>query len=250
MHERSRLQHVTAEYCVSMSASGRVCGQAPARLRMFIFLFGLLFPTSFSVAQSVASAASASAAVLTSSSPAIQTVVFIGDSITQGYGVRENQAYPEIVQHLLQMRGHAVRVINGGISGSVTADADKRLKWYLRAQPQIVVLELGGNDFLKGTPPEVIKKNLSRAIDLAQSHQIKILLCGMDVFTNLGDEYRASIKKMYEELAREKKVPLMPFLLENVALHKDLMQADQKHPNVQGHVVVAKDVATRLEKLL
>ena len=186
----------------------------------------------------------------TTSPAGTETILFIGDSITQGYGVKETQAYPEIVQHLLQMRGHAVRVINGGISGSVTADADHRMRWYLRASPQIVVLALGGNDGLKGTSPDLVKKNLSLAIDYAQSHGMKVLLCGIDVFANFGDDYRASFKKVFTDLASEKKVELLPFLLEGVALHKDLMQPDQKHPNAAGHVIVAKNVAAKLEKML
>lgn len=179
----------------------------------------------------------------------VTIILFIGDSLTEGYGVRKEEAYPELVAKILNSK-NAVRVVNGGISGSVTADADRRLKWFLKHQPSILVLALGANDALKGTSPDVIKKNLAAVIDLAKTRHMRVLLCGIKVFSNFGEDYNRSLDKMYADLAKEKKVAFMPFLLEGVALDKTLNQADGKHPNAKGHEIIARNVARELEKLL
>jgi acyl-CoA thioesterase I len=179
-----------------------------------------------------------------------KTIVFVGDSLTEGYGVKKQEAYPELLAKILNERKKPVKIINGSISGSVTADADRRVKWFLKAKPDLLVLALGSNDALKGTPPEVIKKNLSQAIDLALANKIKVLLCGVQVFTNFGEEYNRSLAKVYRQLADEKKIAFLPFLLEGVAIDKNLNQEDGKHPNAKGHEVIARHMANVLEKLL
>lgn len=179
-----------------------------------------------------------------------QVIVFIGDSLTQGYGVRQEEAYPELVGKMLREKGRNVKIINGGISGSVTAEADARVRWYLRAKPTVIVLALGANDGMKGTPPSVIETNLSKAIDLAQQNGIKVLLSGIKMFTNLGTDYVRKFDAIYPRLARQKKVPLIPFLLEDVALQKDLNQSDMRHPNAKGHQVIATRVTAKLEEIL
>lgn len=179
-----------------------------------------------------------------------KTVLFIGDSLTEGYGVKKDEAYPEVIGRLFEKKGRKVRIVNGGISGSVTADADLRLRWFLKSKPDVLVLALGGNDALKGTPTETIKKNLARAIDAAQAEKIPVLLCGIRVFSNFGAEYARALDAVYRDLARERRVALVPFLLENVALKKELNQSDGKHPNAKGHEVIAAHVARELEKLL
>ncbi len=188
----------------------------------------------------------------------VTTVLFIGDSLTEGYGVRKEDAYPELVVKYLgpknqqknQQKKRSLRIVNGGISASVSADADRRLRWFLKQKPDILVLALGANDALKGTPAMVIKKNLAAVIDLANENKVRVLLCGIKVFSNLGEDYNRSIDRMYSDLAREKKVAFYPFLLEGVALDKNLNQADGKHPNAKGHDVIARRVARELEKLL
>lgn len=177
-------------------------------------------------------------------------IVFIGDSLTQGYGVRAEEAYPELVGEKLRAKGHNVRVINGGISGSVTAEADRRLRWYIKASPKVVVLALGANDGMKGTPADVIERNLSKAIDLAQDQKIEILLAGLRMFSNLGPEYVRSFESIYPRLAKQKNVALIPFLLEDVALQKEFNQADMRHPNAQGHIVIADLVTKAIEPIL
>lgn len=184
-----------------------------------------------------------------------KTIVFIGDSLAAGYGVKKEEAFPERVGVILKERGHDVKIINAGIPGAVTAEADRKVKWYLRVKPDLLVLELGANDGLKGTPPEVIKRNLAQAIDLAQANDVQVVLAGIRVFTNFGSEYSRKFEGIYRELAREKsavrkKVVLIPFLLEGVALKKELNQADGKHPNAEGHAIVAANVARTIEPLL
>ncbi|MDX9731074.1 MAG: arylesterase [Bdellovibrionales bacterium] len=186
-------------------------------------------------------------------SVAATVIVFIGDSLTQGYGVKADEAYPALVERDLKERGHAVKVINGGISGSVTAEADQRIRWYLRAKPDIIVLALGANDGLKGTPPAVIEKNLKKAIEIGHANGIKVVIAGLKMLSNLGPEYVSQFEAVFPRLAKGSaahKVELIPFLLEGVALEKSLNLSDMRHPNAEGHKIMAKQVADRLEPLL
>ncbi len=177
-------------------------------------------------------------------------IVFIGDSLTQGYGVRSEESYPELVGEKLRKRGYHVKIINGGISGSVTAEADRRLRWYLKAKPQILVLALGANDGMKGAPPEVIENNLRTAIDLANANKIEVVLGGLKMFTNLGEGYLKKYESIFPRLARATGATLIPFLLEDVALQKELNQSDMRHPNPKGHAIIADRVTEVLEKIL
>jgi acyl-CoA thioesterase-1 len=181
-----------------------------------------------------------------------QTIVFIGDSLTQGYGVRKQEAFPDRVQELLRARGRFVTAINGGISGSRSADADRRLLWYLKLNPKpvMVVLALGSNDALSGTRVDVIQDHLAKAIRVAKAEHLKVLLCGVQVYTNFGQDYNKALAQMFQSLARAEKVELMPFLLEGVAMNKELNQADQKHPNARGHEIIAHHLADRIDKIL
>ncbi len=177
-------------------------------------------------------------------------IVFIGDSLTQGYGVRAEESYPDLVEKKLRAKGFNVKVVNGGISGSVTAEADRRLRWYLKVRPDVVVLALGANDGMKGTPPAVIESNLRKAIELAQSNGITVLLSGIRMFSNLGPAYVKNFEAIYPKLAKEKKIELIPFLLEDVALQKELNQSDMRHPNAKGHEIIATRVTQKLQEIL
>ncbi|CAN5618427.1 arylesterase [soil metagenome] len=177
-------------------------------------------------------------------------IVFIGDSLTQGYGVRSEEAYPALVGRNLKRDGFNVKIVNGGISGSVTAEADARVRWYLKVKPKIIVLALGANDGMKGTPATVIENNLIKAIDLARENGITVLLSGLRMFSNLGPEYVSSFESIFPRLAKEKHLPLIPFLLEDVALQKELNQSDMRHPNAKGHELIATRVTAKLEAIL
>lgn len=204
--------------------------------------------------QIFSSAAGVDAVAKASAPPAatklIHTVVFVGDSLTEGYGVKKEQAFPEISGGILRAKGVNVKIVNGGISGSVSADSDTRVKWFLKLKPDILVLELGSNDALKGTPIVVIEKNLESALIIADQAHLKTLILGMRIYTNFGPDYTKQFETMFSKLAKKHHAAIVPFLLEDVALKPSLMQADQKHPNADGHAVVAKRVAAALEKIL
>ncbi len=184
-------------------------------------------------------------------------IVFIGDSLTAGYGVRKEESFPEVLEQLLSKKiassaksQSKILVTNAGISGSLSSSAVSRVRFSLKQNPNILVLELGGNDALKGTANSVIKKNLADAIDLAQKNKIKVLLIGMQIYSNFGESYTKDFARIFEDLAKEKKTSLMPFLLEGVALKTALMQSDQKHPNALGHQKIAQNLVKYIEPLI
>ncbi len=219
---------------------------------VFVFLIGLMSEASWAL-PTANSRPQNSATPNSRGDSVIRKVVFIGDSLTAGYGVQKEEAFPAVVERKLRQSGHNVTVTNAGISGSVSAEADRRIKWFLRdpkSKPDIIVLELGGNDGLKGTPVAVIKSNLAKAIDLAQNNQVKVVLAGIKIFSNYGASYTRDFENVFTELAREKKVPLVPFVLEGVALDPNLNLPDGKHPNAKGHERVADVVLKTLEPLL
>lgn len=179
------------------------------------------------------------------------TILILGDSLTAGYGVEKEQAFPYLVEQQLKSEGYQdVRVINGGFSGSTTASAFNRLKWYLKIKPDILLLELGANDGLRGHKIEAIRQNLGRTIEFARSKGMKVLLAGMQMPRNYGKQYTEQFKRLFREVADAYDIPLIPFLLEGVAGRKDLNLADGIHPNPQGHRIVARNVAPYLISIL
>ncbi|MGK0290276.1 MAG: acyl-CoA thioesterase-1 [bacterium] len=178
-------------------------------------------------------------------------VLFLGDSLTEGYGVEKSQSYPSLVYQKLKERGYThVKVINAGISGSTTASAPHRIRWYLRGKPNILILALGGNDGLRGISPESMKKNLTKTIKLAQSQGIKVVLAGMQIPPNYGPDYTKKFKKVFPDLAKQYSTSLIPFLLEGVAGDPNLNLPDGIHPNQKGHQILAKTVLKNLLPLL
>jgi len=177
-------------------------------------------------------------------------ILILGDSISDGYGVEAQASYPELVERKLRNEKINADVLNGSISGSLSSSAVGRLKWQLRAKPDILILQLGGNDALKGTPPSVIKENLRLAISLAKENNVKVLLAGMRIFDNYGEKYSREFEQLFQDLAREERVPLIPFILENVGGKKQMNLADGIHPNERGHEVIAETVLKYLRPLL
>ena len=177
-------------------------------------------------------------------------IAFVGDSLAQGYGVAETEAFPSVAAEWLKRKGRSVVVVNASVSGSLSSDAEARVRWVLRRKPAIVVLELGANDALKGTPVSVIKQNLAKAIDVAKAGGAKPLLAGMRIFESMGKEYARGFAAIFSDLAKEKRVALMPFLLEGVAAQSKFNQPDGKHPNAEGHRIVGEAVGRALEALL
>ena len=181
-----------------------------------------------------------------------KTVVFLGDSLTAGLGVQPTEAFPALVGEKIREAGLPYHVENAGLSGDTSAGGLRRIDWLLQRRIDLLVLELGGNDGLRGLDLKSMKTNLQAIIDKtkAKNPQVKIVLAGMQVPPNLGAEYAAGFERAYHELARENNAILIPFLLEGVGGHRDLNQPDLIHPNPAGHRIVA-DLAWRtLEPIL
>lgn len=177
-------------------------------------------------------------------------VVALGDSLTEGFGVLKEEAYPHLVEQELLKKGYDVKVINAGISGSTSASAPSRLQWYLRVKPDIVIIALGGNDGLRGLSVGHMKKNLQKAIELARSEKIRVLLAGMQIPLNYGQEYTKSFRKAFYELAEHNQLPMIPFLLKDVGNVPGLNLPDGIHPNPEGHKIISRTVLEHLEQLL
>ena len=174
-------------------------------------------------------------------------IVTLGDSLTEGFGVKKDEAYPHLLQKKLLKKGYDAKVINGGISGSTSASSFSRLKWYIRTDPDIVILALGGNDGLRGLSLVNMKKNLKRTIELAKSEGILVLLAGMQIPLNYGKEYTNAFREVFFELANKHKIPFIPFLLKDVGGISRLNQPDGIHPNSEGHKIISNTVLKYLE---
>jgi acyl-CoA thioesterase-1 len=173
-------------------------------------------------------------------------ILFLGDSLTAGYGVEKEQAYPALVEKELNKK-YSVKVLNGGVSGSTTASGLSRLRWFLKAKPDILVLILGANDGLRGVKLDESKKNLEKIILKAKAEGLKIILAGMMLPPNYGKEYTEKFKKMYIDLKEKYELPWIPFILKDVAGLEEMNIEDGIHPNNKGHEKVAKNLIPYLE---
>jgi len=179
-------------------------------------------------------------------------ILFFGDSITAGYGLDEEQAFPALIQERIDSLGWNFNVVNAGLSGETSAGGLRRVDWMLRQEFSIFVLELGGNDGLRGIDLESTKKNLEEIIEKVRNKkpEAKIILTGMQVPPNLGPDYTSQFQEMYPEIAEEKSVTLIPFLLEEVGGNPELNQADGIHPTAKGHKIIAETVWETLKPIL
>lgn len=177
-------------------------------------------------------------------------IACFGDSLTAGLGLDRGQTYPDVLQRELDARGFRYRVVNVGVSGDTTQDGLARLGMVEAAKPAIVVLEFGANDALRGQPLSIAQKNLAEMIAGLQKSGAKVVLAGILVPPNYGPDYEKRLQAMYPALAAKYHVPLIPFLLEGVALHAGLMQGDGMHPNAAGAKIVAATVLRAVEPLL
>ena len=181
-----------------------------------------------------------------------KTIVFYGNSLTAGYGVDPSESFPSVVQDKIDSLQLPYKVINAGVSGETTAGGKSRIDWILRQPVNIFVLELGGNDGLRGIPIAETSKNLQSIIDRVREKypEAKIILAGMQVPPNMGRNYATQFRVVFEQLAEKNKVELIPFLLENVGGIPSLNQADGIHPNPQGARIVAENVWKVLQPML
>ena len=182
-----------------------------------------------------------------------KNIVFFGNSLTAGYGVEADEAFPGLIQKRIDSLGYNYNVINAGVSGETTASGLSRVDWVVKRQPvDIFVLELGGNDGLRGISPTETDKNLRAIIDKVRAihPDIKILLAGMMVPPNMGADYADQFQKNYPAITAEKEVELIPFLLEDVGGISELNLPDGIHPTPEGHKIVAETVWSYLKPML
>ena len=180
-----------------------------------------------------------------------KTVLFFGDSITAGYGVEPDEAYPALIQRKIEQAGLPWHVVNAGLSGETTSGGLRRLDWILRQHVDIFVIELGGNDGLRGIAPTLTSSNLTAMIARIRQRypDVKLVLAGMQLPTNMGFEYTREFAAIYPEVARAGHVVLIPFLLDRVGGVPTLNQADGIHPTAEGHQIVADTVWRTLQPL-
>ena len=181
-----------------------------------------------------------------------ETIIFFGDSITAGYGVGTDLAFPAIVGEHLQRDGYDVEIVNAGLSGETSAGGLTRIDWILNREVDIFFLELGANDGLRGLPVEQTEKNLQAILDKvkAKNPHVSIVIAGMMVPPNMGDAYSKAFEAVFTRISKSNDALLVPFLLEGVAGNSTLNQPDGIHPNVKGHEIVAQTVYMQLKEIL
>jgi len=179
-----------------------------------------------------------------------RVIVAFGDSLTAGLGVAEGEAYPAVLERKIHESGFSYRVVNAGVSGETTAGGLRRVSWILQNKPEIVILELGANDGLRGLSHSETKKNLTEIIESLQREHVRIVLAGMRMPPNYGKEYTEAFEKIFPELAGRYHLTLIPFFLEGVAARSDLNQADGIHPTAMGYQKIVDNFWPRLEPLL
>ena len=181
-----------------------------------------------------------------------KVILFYGNSLTAGYGLDENESFPSRIEDKIDSLDLPYTVVNAGLSGETTSGGLKRIDWVMKQKVDIFFLELGANDMLRGLPIEETRKNLAEIISIVQSKNpdVKIGLCEMMAPPNMGDDYVNEFTKIYKDLAATPGVEFIPFFLEGVAGHEDLLLKDGKHPNANGQKIVAENIWKSLERML
>lgn len=179
-----------------------------------------------------------------------RVIVVLGDSLTAGLGVAREEAYPALLEARLRREGYDYRVVNAGVSGDTSAGGLRRVDWALRASPDIVIVALGANDGLRGLPVDALRDNLEQIVRRVRAAGARVLLAGMRVPPNYGDEYARDFAAVFPEVARRTGVALAPFLLDGVAGEARLNQADGIHPTAEGQRLIASRLWSHLRPLL
>jgi acyl-CoA thioesterase-1 len=179
-------------------------------------------------------------------------ILVLGDSLAAGLGVAPGQAFPAVLQEKLDDAGLKDRVINAGVSGDTSADGLGRIDWLMKRPVGVLILELGANDGLRGLPVSMTRSNLQAIVSCVRSKypEAKVVIAGMEMPPNMGEDYTTEFRKIFPELARTNGAALIPFLLEGVAGNPELNQEDRMHPNAAGHRIVAENVWKVLKPLL
>jgi acyl-CoA thioesterase-1 len=181
--------------------------------------------------------------------PGDRVIVALGDSLTAGWGVAPDEAYPALLQERLEREGFRYRVVNAGVSGDTSAGGLARLDWTLRTEPEIVIVALGANDGLRGQPPAAMRRNLAAILDRLRARKVKSLLAGMQMPPNYGPGFTGEFAAVFADLGRRAD-GFMPFLLDGVAGMPGLNQPDGIHPNAAGHRVIAQRIWPHVVRLL
>lgn len=173
-----------------------------------------------------------------------KNVLILGDSLAAGYGIQREEAFPALLQKKIEAANLPYRIVNGGVSGDTTAGGLRRIDWMLRQPVDVLVVELGGNDGLRGISPAETKKNLQGIIDKAKQKypQVRVVIAGMQMPPNMGEDYMKAFAAVFPSVAQTNKATLIPFLLDGVGGKTELNQPDGIHPTPKGHEVVAENV--------
>jgi acyl-CoA thioesterase I len=177
-------------------------------------------------------------------------ILAFGNSLTAGFGVPDAESYPARLQNILIENGYTHKVVNAGVSGDTTAGGVRRIKWLMKKNPEIVILELGANDGLRGLSLKEMKSNLEKIIITCEESGAKVLLTGMKAPPNYGEEYTVEFEKTFFRLAEKYKLPLVPFFLEGVAGVREHTQSDGIHPLGSGYKIVAQTIWKYLKPLM
>lgn len=173
----------------------------------------------------------------------------LGDSLTSGHGLKPDEAYPAVLNRMLQEAGHPFVVINHGVSGDTTAGALRRLDAALAEKPDILIVALGANDGLRGVPVARVRRNLETILEAARAQGVAVILCGMDALPINGWQYTIDFHNIFPELAAKYNVPLVPFLLDGVLLNDRMLLDDLVHPNAAGAAQIARNIWPFLQPL-
>jgi acyl-CoA thioesterase I len=180
----------------------------------------------------------------------VSKIVAFGNSLTAGLGLEAQDTYPAQLQKLLEADGYKYEVVNAGISGDTSSGGLRRLDWTIDDDVKIVVLELGGNDILRGQPMDLTIKNLSQIIEQLRARKIDVVLAGIEAPTNSGPEYRQQVHEAYQTLAQKYQLPFIPFLLVDLIGKDGTIQPDGTHPTAKGARIVAQTVYAKVKPLL
>ncbi len=167
-------------------------------------------------------------------------IVALGDSLTEGYNLDRNRSYPALLEKKLRENGYDCRVVNAGVSGETSAGTLARISWIMSLKPDVVVLETGANDGMRGLDPDLTKENIRKIIRRFKEENVRVVLAGMKMFHSLGRGYSEKFDSIYPELAESENVDFIPFFLEGVAGKPELNQSDGIHPNEKGNRIVAE----------
>lgn len=222
--------------------------------RIYYYAFALLFLGVIAIisgcSKNDTARIEANAGTLKSSTDTRPAIVAFGDSLTAAYGLSIEESYTTLLQIKLDENGYKFRVVNAGVSGDTTAGGVRRIDWALQDNPKYLILELGGNDGLRGLSVADMKKNLSHIIERAQSRNVTVILAGMEAPVNMGREYRLEFHNAFQELVKKYNIPFIPFILDGIAGRPDLNLPDGIHPNPAGEKIMTENVWKIMKPLI